>query len=132
MQEEEEEEVLFKGNTSRFTIHNFGTVITQQVDVQENLLLSGIVTVTPTEGGIVYLVHDATITLISNIDPYIQLTFLLPENPKFGQVIILTTNADISSIVFDGNGETFSTPMPTSMVSGFPIRMAFGDSWILI
>jgi hypothetical protein len=130
--QEQEEKVLFKADNSRFTSHNFGTVITRQVDVQENLLLSGIVTVTPTEGGIVYLVNDATITLISNIDPYIQLRFLLPENPKFGQVVILTTNANISSIVFDGNGETFSTPMPTSMVSGFPIRMVYGDSWILI
>jgi hypothetical protein len=130
--QEQEEKVLFKADNSRFTSHNFGTVITRQVDVQENLLLSGIVTVTPTEGGIVYLVNDATITLISNIDPYIQLRFLLPENPKFGQVVILTTNANISSIVFDGNGETFSTPRPTSMVSGFPIRMVYGDSWILI
>ena len=133
MSTRDEKPELLKGNISRFNNFDFGTVQSRIIDVSENLLLSGIVSVTPTEGGIVSLFHNATIVHINNLNPYIQLTFLLPQSPKLGQLLILTSNVNISSVIFNGNGKTFGTPMPTSINSGSPIRMVFADLyWILI
>ena len=127
-----QEPILFGSDATRFNNFNFGTIITRQIDVQENLLVSAIVTVTPTEGGIVYIPPDTTIVYLTSIDPYIQLTFLLPLKPKYGQVIIFTSNADVSSIIFDGNGETFGVLMPTNVIASTPIRIVFANTWLLI
>jgi hypothetical protein len=131
MQQEEDQGPLLKTDASRFNSFNFGTIKTRQIDVQENFLISGIVTVTPTEGGSVFIPADTTIVYITSIDPLIQLSFLLPLKPKYGQTLIFTSNSDVSSVIFDGNGSTFGMSMPTNVVSSTPIRIVYADTWIL-
>jgi len=123
---------IFKNDNSRFTTSNFGSVITKSIDIRDTLLLSSIVTVNPTEGGVVNFVNDATIVVIQSSIPYVQLTFILPLKPLYGQVLIITSNVNISSIVFNGNGASFGMTMPTSILASEPLRLVYAATWVII
>lgn len=132
LQDNQQDDQVFKFDHRRYNKFDFGMITTREIQIRENLLITAAATVTPTEGGIMTIPHNVSVIYISAIDPLIQSTILLPLKPKHGHIIIFTSNIDISSIIFDGNGTTFGMTMPTNVVSSTPIRLLYIGTWILI
>lgn len=118
--------------SSRYINYSFAGVKTDSLDVKENIYLSSIITVSPTEDGIVLIPKDATILFIDGVDNLVQLTISLPLKPKYGQVLIITSNIDVANLSFETNGESFGITSPNVLVNALPLRMVYGNKWILI
>jgi hypothetical protein len=120
-------------DNSRFVDYTFGTVTSDIVTVNNSLNIAGIVTSTPVEGGSLHLPNNATVVYINSTIGYFQLTFIMPLKPIHGQLLIITSNVSVSSLVFNGNGTTFGMQMPNTLAANNPLRILYTSiEWIIV
>lgn len=126
-QEEKSGPGLLKGDLSRFVDYSFGNVKTQTIEIEGNLIMSGIAIGSPIDGGTVNIPTQCSVVLIQNTSPYTQLTMNMPLEPTFGQVLMLISTVSIPNLALEGS--TFGSVAPNSLSTTTPIRLLYVGSW---
>lgn len=121
------ENKLLGDSHSRFVDYAFGNVITQNLEITQNLIISGITTGTPLDGATVTIPPNISVVIIQNTLPYTQLTFVMPLKPQYGQILTIVCNVAILN--FSLVGSTFGTVVPTNLAAGRPYRIIYAGSW---
>lgn len=115
------------GDSTRFVEYSFGSVQTGSLQVQGELLLSGVAMGNPLDGATVKIPSNVTTVIIQNIYPYTQLTFTLPLQPGYGKILSIVSTVDVQNVQFAN--ATFGTVKPTEMKASIPLRFIFAGSW---
>ena len=106
------------------------SVITNDLEVNKNLLLTSILTVNPTEGGTIVIPDYSTVIYVTNTASYITLTFQLPSNPSIGKVLSIVSQVDITNVFY--TNATFGVTIPIYLTNSTPVRLIYtGSVWIL-
>jgi hypothetical protein len=117
---------------TRYLNADYANITTNTLTIEQNLLISAISTVTPLEGGTIYIPKDTMIVYINLTISIIQITIVLPLLPKIGQFVTIVSNHNISTLHLNGNGQTFGMVIPSSLLMSTPLRLCFSGVWIII
>ena len=119
---------IYKGDSNtRFVDYSFGNVKAKSIEIQENLYLTSVVNGNPVDGATITIPPRCTVVLIQNTSPYTFLKFIMPIKPVYGQVLIISSSVDITSLQL--NGATFAQTAPTQLTASSPLRFIFAGSW---
>jgi hypothetical protein len=121
---------ILKGDHSRHVDHTFGNVKSLNLNVAGSLSISSIATGSPVDGGTIHIPQTATIVIIQNVEPYTLLTFVLPKQPEYGQLLTISSTVDIANVKFSTSA--FGGGAPSSMTANSPLRFIFAGSWFPI
>lgn len=119
------------GDYQKLLDFSSASIVTNNLEVSKNFMITSILTVNPVEAGTVVIPDYSTVIYITNTAPYINLSLQLPSNPHIGKILFFVSQVDISNIFFT-NG-TFGVTMSSYLQNSQPIRIIFtGLVWILI
>jgi len=124
------DDVLFKGDQSRFVDYTFGNVQTQNLEITGSVAMSAIAMGNPLDGGTVSIPSRCSVVILKNTANYTQLTVKMPLQPVYGQLLTIVSTVNVANITLAGS--SFGTAAPASLVAGVPVRFIFAGQWFNI
>jgi hypothetical protein len=124
------EDIVYKGEQTRFSDYSFGNLQTQNLEVSGDLLISGIAFGNPLDGDTIQIPEKVSVVIIQNTAPYTRLSVTMPLLPKYGKVVSIVSTVDIGNLTF--TNALFGSQQPTTMKASVPLRFIFAGSWFSI
>lgn len=120
-------EMLLGGEQTRYTEYTFGKLQTQTLTVTGEVIMAGIATGSPIDGGKIKIPNNVSNVIIQSLYPYTALTIQMPQNPIWGKTVTVVSNRDVVTLMFEN--ATFGTEMPTTMIASIPLRFIYAGQW---